>query len=300
MFSTRARSASPPPQSLPGFLPPTNTQIQRRYTISAHTDPREHRQLARNARVADRRDRSPADKAERMDFIEGKIGYRFTDRDILWEALQPEGAEMRIGDRILINGNRRLALIGDRVNEQILAEDWYNTATTEGGGRPDSSTIRRPADTIAEQYAQASTALLSNRNLTRVALTANLHTATSRPDSRGERPMGTLIEAIVGAVYLDSGSIPHHVKNVLKRLGLRYEDLRQARPRASLGGTFGASNGTPFGVSLRYLQVSDRMQALNVISTCQWPLLLAAHRLVPHILRRMLRCRAQVSQRGTR
>lgn len=114
----------------------------------------------------------------------------------------------------------------------------------------------------AGQYSRASTALLSNENLCQVALTANLHTATAGPESYGERAIGTLVEAIVGAVYLDSGMMPHHVRNVLKRLGLRYEDMPHARPRASLGGMFGASNGVPCGVSSGYLEVSEFVRDL--------------------------------------
>jgi len=52
----------------------------------------------------------------KMDRAERLIGYTFTRRDLLWEALQVAGSgQARIGDRDTSKGNERLAIVGNGV-----------------------------------------------------------------------------------------------------------------------------------------------------------------------------------------
>lgn len=48
--------------------------------------------------------------------VQNIIGYRFKEREILWEAMQAAGFNVRsAGDRTFADGNKRLAVIGDTV-----------------------------------------------------------------------------------------------------------------------------------------------------------------------------------------
>ena len=64
---------------------------------------------------------------------EAIIQYKFTNSTLLWEALQCSGnRELLIAGRQLIEGNKRLAILGDAVLELILAERWYHTNKPAG------------------------------------------------------------------------------------------------------------------------------------------------------------------------
>ncbi len=61
------------------------------------------------------------------------IKYTFSDPLILWEALQATGSPVHsIGGRRLLDGNKRLAILGDRVLELALAEGWYEGTEARG------------------------------------------------------------------------------------------------------------------------------------------------------------------------
>lgn len=61
------------------------------------------------------------------------IGYTFKKPFLLWEALQAAGSPvLRIGNRNLLDGNKRLAILGDRVLELALADDWYEGIEARG------------------------------------------------------------------------------------------------------------------------------------------------------------------------
>ena len=61
------------------------------------------------------------------------LGYQFRDQDLCWEALQMAGNGMRVaGSRLIPNGNKRLAIIGDLVIDLILSEAWYGRGELEG------------------------------------------------------------------------------------------------------------------------------------------------------------------------
>ena len=65
--------------------------------------------------------------------VQDIIGYRFKERLILWEAMQAAGSNVRYaGDREFMDGNKRLAVIGDTVLQLVLAEQWYNGGTSRG------------------------------------------------------------------------------------------------------------------------------------------------------------------------
>jgi len=69
----------------------------------------------------------------KMDRAERLIGYTFTQRDLLWEALQVAGSgQARIGGRDTSKGNERLAIVGDGVLSYVLSKEWYATGENKG------------------------------------------------------------------------------------------------------------------------------------------------------------------------
>lgn len=65
---------------------------------------------------------------------EAIIKYAFKNRLLLWEALQASGSGIGyIGDRnVECDGNKNLAIVGDRVLEIILSLNWRESRTHRG------------------------------------------------------------------------------------------------------------------------------------------------------------------------
>lgn len=65
--------------------------------------------------------------------VEDILGYTFTDRNCLWEALQAPGSGILVaGTRQIYDGNKRLALKGDAAIKNIIIEDWFSTDLPRG------------------------------------------------------------------------------------------------------------------------------------------------------------------------
>jgi hypothetical protein len=61
------------------------------------------------------------------------IGYEFNDPHVLWEALQLAGSGVSItGMRIVQNGNKRLAVLGDLALDIVLCKKWYDGGESRG------------------------------------------------------------------------------------------------------------------------------------------------------------------------
>lgn len=64
---------------------------------------------------------------------ENIIGYTFNDPHVLWEALQLAGSGVSsTGTRIVQDGNKRLAVLGDLVLEIVLCKKWYDDGKSRG------------------------------------------------------------------------------------------------------------------------------------------------------------------------
>lgn len=74
---------------------------------------------------------------ERTHACEDMLGYTFKDILLLWEALQADGALISRGSMPRYRaGNKRLAIVGDRVLELLLALRWYDTYQDRRGSIP--------------------------------------------------------------------------------------------------------------------------------------------------------------------
>lgn len=70
---------------------------------------------------------------EKVYTLQDIIEYNFNDPLLAAEALQlPGNGVSYIGTRRLINGNKRLAVLGDVVLDMILCGKWYESGLSEG------------------------------------------------------------------------------------------------------------------------------------------------------------------------
>ncbi|KAI7475429.1 hypothetical protein KC351_g10091 [Hortaea werneckii] len=130
-----------------------------------------------------------------ISLIQDLSGYRFRDENILLDAIDTTGLRVQ-------QSNQRLALLGDSILKFIILDDWYPT----GAGNDHVSRIG------------------SNANL---AAAARLHgieaCVFTHPGHRGpvsQATLSTTVEAIIGAVYLDSENDLNAVRAFMKALGL--------------------------------------------------------------------------------
>ncbi|KAF1956143.1 hypothetical protein CC80DRAFT_69997 [Byssothecium circinans] len=156
------------------------------------------------------------DVGARVSKVEDIIGYKFKNKILCIEAIKLSGMNVPVYfDGILwpVRQNKRLALMGDRTLNMALCEMWYESGNSNS------------------QYA-----LMSSQVVARSALYA-----TGKPLGFDEScflmPPGSFkasqdqiaetFEAVVGAVYLDTGKQYDEVYKLIHRLGLdRHEALK--------------------------------------------------------------------------
>ncbi|KAF1985768.1 RNAse III [Aulographum hederae CBS 113979] len=140
--------------------------------------------------------------------LEGLLHHTFANPDLLWEALQAPGARIvRFSDRLDTDGNKRLALLGDACLRQSLVAEWLETEH-----------IRRAQNRIST--------VLANNYLAQVGQDLELERYINNNRCQGSLisvgTMATTVEALVGAVFLDSGMDSQVVQALARELGLGY------------------------------------------------------------------------------
>ncbi|KAK6424510.1 hypothetical protein LTR95_016376 [Oleoguttula sp. CCFEE 5521] len=136
-------------------------------------------------------------------FVLDKLSYDFKSLGLLAEALDTSGISMMPSGET----NHRLALVGDKVAALAVSLLWYPT------GRPRV----HAADALAAQ---------SNPNLARVANAIGLANVLVLQGmgpvraAQSTRMMATALEALLGAIYLDSGNNLVLIQSILTDLGL--------------------------------------------------------------------------------
>ncbi|KAI4206602.1 MAG: hypothetical protein LQ346_000992 [Caloplaca aetnensis] len=122
---------------------------------------------------------------------EKSLDYIFKDILLLWEALQADGALISRGSMPRYRaGNKRLAIVGDRVLELLLSLKWYDTYQ----------------DRLA--YTTLSQSITSNKSLDLIGRRNHLDRYIILPDSAkgvASKTMTATVEAIIGAAYIDGG-----------------------------------------------------------------------------------------------
>lgn len=140
----------------------------------------------------------------RIETCERIIGYRFRRPRYLREALTT-----------LHDHNQRLALVGDKAADVQLVARWYDDK-------------KRPAPS---EWQLVRNTLVCNRNLAEVGMRVRIQDCTlTHCDS--SKKIATTMEAIIGAVWLDSKRDYGAVNAVLERLGLTKHALLRS-PKTS-------------------------------------------------------------------
>ncbi|TVY38226.1 hypothetical protein LOCC1_G007655 [Lachnellula occidentalis] len=133
--------------------------------------------------------------------LEGILGYSFDDPNIAWLALQAAGSGIGGSD-----GNKTLAMIGDAVMKLILLIDLAESGLPRGAI---DSAIQRIA---------------SNNNLAQVCddadITRCINGNPSQLGIKSPKTRAATVEAILAAVYQDSGKDIDEVRKVMNVLGL--------------------------------------------------------------------------------
>ncbi|KAJ5080947.1 hypothetical protein N7456_013657 [Penicillium angulare] len=136
--------------------------------------------------------------AERISAAEAIIGYVFHNDQLLVKALEAAGATPAA------QGNKRLALIGDAALRLILYELGYEDERSIG-------------DMTSAQNTRA-----TNENLARIGFSLGLNAYIHlNPSAQGIVPgrlMATTVEAIIGAVYLDSNKDVMTIRRLILHL----------------------------------------------------------------------------------
>lgn len=153
-----------------------------------------------------------------MRTLEEKLGYRFRERQLLENALTHSSYanEHHMG---AVGSNERLEFLGDSVLGMVVADDLYHRYAQ----RPEGELTRLRAQLVCES------------SLARVAqeleLGSYLRLGKGEESCGGrERPsiIADAVEAVLAAVYLDSGSIQEPRRIIRRFLLERMDEVREA------------------------------------------------------------------------
>ncbi|KAK6544650.1 hypothetical protein TWF694_001339 [Orbilia ellipsospora] len=144
-----------------------------------------------------------------QDKIESTLGYKFTSSALLTEALEAAGRAYTHDDTEGgMDGNKRLAMVGDALLTLIHFDMWYPSGqsreTAENSRQKYTSNVN--LEKCAEEFGIKSEILLSAGDSARRTV-AKVTSAST-------------VEALLGAVWLDSSKNFDKVKDVAFNLGI--------------------------------------------------------------------------------
>lgn len=159
--------------------------------------------------------------------VQNIIDYVFQDASVLWEALQAPGSFPYAAEgRDFRNGNKRLALLGDAILKVSLLEEWYSTATNislrllRTRYPKDIQKVLIILSGIGNELVATAG---SNTNLAIKGRLRGLDGFVNNNPSQGntvsDRTVAQTVEAILGAVWLDSKDLAT-VRHVMETMGL--------------------------------------------------------------------------------
>ena len=174
------------------------------------------------------RDAARAMKLPSVKQVENITRYSFKGKDIAWEALQTPNNGVETG---LLDGNKRLAIVGDGVIDLMLSMVWYRGAESKG-----EQILGHNSLSLHESYTRELTIFLPevwcsirsrqscNRNLAIVGKKLGLDKLIVENPRKepgvSDYEIATAVEAVIGAVWLDSGMDLVLMKDLLVRMGI--------------------------------------------------------------------------------
>ncbi|KAJ5775846.1 uncharacterized protein N7511_000857 [Penicillium nucicola] len=139
-----------------------------------------------------------------MEELQDRLGYHFNTTELLEEAVHPAGTRP-------LQGSKRLALLGDSVLSTSLLDEWYNSEDTIG-------TLRCESGNDMLQSNACNKNLSCKGEASEIDDFINGHPAQKGHITRGTR--ATTVEAILGAVWIDSGMSMHAVDCVKDKFAI--------------------------------------------------------------------------------
>ncbi|TQN69510.1 Ribonuclease 3 [Colletotrichum shisoi] len=134
-----------------------------------------------------------SDKDTKLAIAMAVICYQFADTKWLWESLQAAGSPVQvIGIRSVREGNKILALYGDRLLGQFVAHDGIVQNTENRSQIDDRIKYCVNNDRLAQIFDEVGLASCINQNPSQGILV-------------GSKTKSATIEAIIGAVAMDDG-----------------------------------------------------------------------------------------------
>lgn len=167
---------------------------------------------------------------EKVERVMAILGHRISDGHLghLWEALQlPGSGVFQIDGRAITEGNKRLAIVGDRALELASVMQWRLSGHARGNTIEIPAYLTQASDAkiLTGDWTRHREQVLSNENLASVCgmhdLAASLILSRLNPGQTTSTIIrATLIEAICGAYYHDGMEV---LQEVMGTLGLTYQ-----------------------------------------------------------------------------
>ena len=161
---------------------------------------------------------------EQVSRCEGIIGYTFTDKRQCVKALitypNPLLETARFSGK-----NDRFAILGDRILDHYFCQNWYETGLSCGNG-DESCSWGQFCSCFAGDWTTIRNETVGNENLAAIGEEKGLQECVVlNPGTHMVTPkvMATAVEAIIGAVFFDSGDAA--VEPVLQTLGIHHQLL---------------------------------------------------------------------------
>ncbi|KAJ0160341.1 hypothetical protein CTA2_8131 [Colletotrichum tanaceti] len=134
-----------------------------------------------------------SDRDRKVAIAMAVIGYQFAATNWLWEALQAAGSPVRdIGRRSVREGNKMLALYGDRLLGQFVTHEGLVQNNLNRGEIDDRIKYCVSNDRLAQIFDE-------------VGLASCICQNPSQGIHVGSRTKSATVEAIIGAVAMDGG-----------------------------------------------------------------------------------------------
>ncbi|OQO01081.1 hypothetical protein B0A48_13324 [Cryoendolithus antarcticus] len=140
-------------------------------------------------------------KRAAQDHVERDFGYRFKSKALLAQALDASGMGQA-------DGNKRLALLGDKMAAAVVTAEWYMS------GAP-----RASADRLIQAQSDADLAA-TTRSIDLVDIITFNPGLSKRQALASAKTLANALEAILGAIYIDSGNDLNAVKAALESLSI--------------------------------------------------------------------------------
>jgi hypothetical protein len=140
----------------------------------------------------------------KIQHIESIIEYTFADKHLLWESLQAPNNGIKVsGSRSITRGNLRLAKVGDKVLDLMIAWKGYEDGL------------------MMQEIVELTWDLASNAKLTQVCLEKEIHKyLNGKGKTENIKFKADSIEAIIGAVAMDCQADFRVVRRLLDVLGV--------------------------------------------------------------------------------